>query len=419
MTATKYSLNLSKRYVADWGAWEVAREIICNALDAAPDDLEITPQGADTLIIRTPTVPDLSELFIIGEGTKAIGGDTIGQFGEGLKLAALVATRSGGSLTLELPGKRVTFLFDDVMGVDVLHAEIDNEPNDLTGYVATIKMTGVTTVYAGRLLADRKSGPQPKHGKDLTIFVKGIFVSLVDAESIWNWNLNKLKVNRDRSMVSTRDICYKIGDWLEDHMTEDMADKIVAAEGGEIEGGRALELYHGGNTRRFLPVAFKRLHGDHVVIESDTVSNNERARADGMNPVAVSFGMRRALGKSIPSADAWKIKIGQWQSLDFAPFKSQIDKLRTLDKLIDAPLVKVCVFEPDDDALYGYADRAERIIWLSKRLFADGGALLLTRTYLHEMAHIISQAEDCTRKFEDTLDDLNGRLAMHILGGSK
>lgn len=417
MTATKYSLNLSKRYVADWGAWEVAREIICNALDAAPDDLSIHPKGADELIVSTPTVPDLSELFIIGEGTKAVGGDTIGQFGEGLKLAALVATRSGGSLTLNLPNKRVTFSFENVMDVDVLHAKIDDEPNGLTGYVATIRMTGVSTVYAGRLLADRSSGPQPKHGKDLTIFVKGIFVSLVDAESIWNWNLNKLKINRDRSMVSTSEICYRIGDWLEDHMTGDMADQIVAATDDEIEANEALELYHGGNTKRLLPPAFKRLHGDNAVTKSDIQANNERARADGMNPVSVSDGIRRAIRWSIRSADEWKIKAGQLQSLDYAPFKSQIDTLRTLDKLIDAPLVKVCVFEPEDDALFSYADRAERIVWLSKRLFTDGEALLLTRTYLHEMAHIISQAEDCTRKFEDTLDDLNGRLAMHILGG--
>lgn len=78
---SRYSLNLSTRYASEWGSWEVARELICNAIDASPEGMKVDVQGSDTLIVTTPTVPNVAELFVIGEGSKAPGGKTIGQFG--------------------------------------------------------------------------------------------------------------------------------------------------------------------------------------------------------------------------------------------------------------------------------------------------------------------------------------------------
>ena len=117
MSPTSFSLNLSPRYAPDWTAWEVAREIICNAIDASPEDFRVTPHGDNQLKVWTPTVPDLCELFVIGQGSKSPGGSTIGQFGEGLKMAALVATRTeGGRFRVKLPGQDVRFMFDESMG---------------------------------------------------------------------------------------------------------------------------------------------------------------------------------------------------------------------------------------------------------------------------------------------------------------
>jgi hypothetical protein len=112
-----YSLNLHERYAPEWGVWECAREIFANAKDAAPNDMKVQSPNANTLEIFTPTAPDIAELFIIGCGSKTPTDETIGQFGEGLKLTALAATRKlGGSLSIQLDRKLVTFALREHFG---------------------------------------------------------------------------------------------------------------------------------------------------------------------------------------------------------------------------------------------------------------------------------------------------------------
>jgi len=206
------NLNLSPRYVPNWGAWEVAREIICNAIDAAEDKMQCQVEGADKLIVTTPTVPDMGELFIIGEGSKTVGGNTIGQFGEGLKVAALAACRApGGSLTLYVPGKRITFGFAPIFGKDVLHAYIEPD-NHSDGYRAEIVMHGCAFAFVGRLLDDRTPRAMEKScGTGFKCYVKGVFVSEFGNDAIWDWNLGNVRMNRDRSLVLEKDISEAIG----------------------------------------------------------------------------------------------------------------------------------------------------------------------------------------------------------------
>lgn len=422
MTQTReaYCLNLSPRYVPTWGAWEVAREILCNAFDACPDGMRVEPQGMDTLRVWTPTVPNISELFIIGEGTKAPGGETIGQFGEGLKIAALTVTRHRlGNLTLRTPDKLIDFEFRPVMGVDVLHAVItpmENSPTE--GYEAVIRMPGIALAFAGKLLPERVSGPIAKVNEaEVMVYSKGVFVCCKnDMSSIWDWNLNDLTLNRDRSMVESFNLTVAVGAWLVAYATNQQLDAMIL-HSTKYESNQVLYWFSDLSFAKKLAKAFRRVHGDNAVIEIEIDTKaHSYAKSIGRKPVSVNKNLgARLIDGGIQTVQEVLPKNSDLESVSIDPYRKALETLRSLDAMITAPPLKVCIFANREDHLKGRADFDDHTVWLSEGLFSPGNELELIRTYLHEVGHIMSQKQDETREFENALDGIAGRLAQHIL----
>ena len=98
MSTTKvYPLSLTRGYVVSWGLREAVREIIQNALDS-DSDFGYAIDG-DTLTVISRYASLSPQTLLLGSSNK--GGDisSIGQFGEGYKLALLVLTRDGLPVT--------------------------------------------------------------------------------------------------------------------------------------------------------------------------------------------------------------------------------------------------------------------------------------------------------------------------------
>lgn len=410
-----YNLNLSPRYAPGWNAWEVAREVICNAIDADADGMRITPNGQDTISVWTPTVPDIAELFVIGQGSKSPGGNTIGQFGEGLKMAALVTTRTkGGSFKCLLPTSTVTFAFETVFGQEVLHAQIEDASN-ADGYEVVITMPGIANSFDGKILDSQENGPRPKREPDaLNVYCKGVHIcELPNIKSIWDWNLNDIAINRDRSMVSTYDIARRISDQLDFHLTPELIEGITANP-DSLEGTQGLELTYNGESLKKIADGFRARYGENMVLMAADHATNEIARQNGYRPVPLPEITAKRLAGFIKSAEEVLPRNHDLESVDISKYAEQIARLRRLDDILAAPPFSLSIFASRSESLKGRADIDDVRIWLSESLFTSGNELELVRTYLHELGHICSSANDLTSDFEFALDGIAGRLAMKV-----
>lgn len=414
--AERYNLNLAKTYLPNWGAWEVAREILCNAIDADPDYSATSP-APDKLIVSTRTTPSVAEMLVIGHGSKSIGGETIGQFGEGLKMAALAATRAGGSLVLKDANATVTFGFEDTLGVESLTAYIA-KPQIQSGFIAEITMPLVGSIYKDRIITGLDSGPfRPSSRGHVQVYVKGVYITTISGESIWDWNFtNEMRLNRDRSMVSDFDVKFAAGQWLGQYMDADQAKALILTP-GVMERDAMQYGKHYRNCNVALRKAFYEVHGQNAVLANGT-SADHAAESQGFVVVTVNPPeFREVLHYSGIKLSEQVVGLShRLDAVDPAPFSDAIENLRRLDGYINAPRTTIRVFA-DSGRHMGLADVDDMTIWLHQSLFLDGCERDLTATYLHEMAHIISKAADETREFESALDSIAASFALAVLGG--
>lgn len=306
-TSTEYNLNVSSRYVAGWSAWEVVREIITNAMDADAD-WEMTRHGSDSITIYTSTVPRLGDMIVIGQGTKTADDDNIGQFGEGLKLAALACCRSLGKFKIVTPTGTVQFFLRSMpeLDADVLHCCVDRDgESSPEGTYVHIKMIGCGEISERRFLRDRFEMRLEKLERThLNVFLKGIWVKRVELHSLYDWNAIRTRINRDRSMVDIMHLENEICQWYEQHIRSTDCREM-------LENPQCFEVTCLGNNywppqrvKQLFADAFYEMHGRKTVLASHTEPRyNEYAMLKGYSVVSPGHdALERMLGGIVQTA---------------------------------------------------------------------------------------------------------------------
>lgn len=108
---TKIQLTISPNYVKDWGTVEAVREIFQNALDnetTNPENEMYFNYDSETQLLQIGNKTSILELdsLLLGTTTKSDDNKTIGQHGEGYKIALMVLLREGKKVTVYNYGKR-------------------------------------------------------------------------------------------------------------------------------------------------------------------------------------------------------------------------------------------------------------------------------------------------------------------------
>lgn len=417
----RYCLNLHEKYAPNWGVWEVVRELYANAKDAAPDTMAINATQPDILTIDTPTVPDIAEMLIIGHGSKTSGDASIGQFGEGFKLAALAATRSGGRIIARIPGKRIGFAIDDHLGENVLFAVVTEIADDeFEGFRVQLEMVGADKALNGKVIAGTESSILSKQDEmgPTKIFCKGIWISDLDEkDTLFHYNLNDLTLNRDRSHADPFSIRHAIGCLLSQKMTPELATKLITYP-TSWESQRCLdaaEYSFSEASRGMLGEAFRSMHGTDAVLATD-VRASLSARELGHQVITVGDGLRNLLAVEVITdvrVVAGRFEFDELENRD--EWVGPISELRTLSNLVGIRDFAIKVFADTAGDVMGKAVHAGKVMWLNERLMSPDSRLELIRTFLHELAHLQSGAADATRSFEAGMDLLLGKLALIIL----
>lgn len=411
-----YCLNLHEKYAPNWGVWECARELYANAKDAAPNDMEIRTIDANTLQIYTPTIPNIAELFIIGCGSKSQEDTNIGQFGEGLKLSALAATRKhGGSLTIQLPDKTITFAIREHFGQQVLFADVEEVDND-KGCLCTLVMTGAGYVLNGKTLDNDDSHFIAKDpASPIQIFCKGIWITALDVkDALFSYNLNDIELNRDRSHAEPYSIRSAIGRLLNDTMNHTLADDLIH-NGHCWEADSCIDRWNMSLTAKAsLASAMYRKYGEKVVLNTggDTATAAEEL---GYTVVHLGDGLREALVGKIPLDS--EVLARQSSLTEIAPRGEHllmIEECHRLTTIVNIPTT-IKLFADKVGDILGKADIDTQTIWLNERLFHTDNRFERIRTVIHELAHIQSGASDVSRTFENALDLIGGQLALIAL----
>lgn len=100
-----YELSLTENYVSDWTFNDAIRELIQNGTDQEILDSEnefslVYDWGDNILRLKNSKSKLKINTLLLGSSTKSKNEDTVGQFGEGYKIAALVLNRLGKTFTI-------------------------------------------------------------------------------------------------------------------------------------------------------------------------------------------------------------------------------------------------------------------------------------------------------------------------------
>lgn len=104
-TINSYELTLTPNYVSDWNFNDALRELIQNGTDQEvldPDNEFQIDYSQKEKVLRLKNRKSVLKIntLLLGRSSKANNEDTVGQFGEGYKIAALVLNRLGKTFTI-------------------------------------------------------------------------------------------------------------------------------------------------------------------------------------------------------------------------------------------------------------------------------------------------------------------------------
>lgn len=418
-----YDLNIGEKYVPEWGAWEVGREVISNAIDADRAHYNVEIVGPDHIRVKTQTMPTLAQIKFIGGGTKNATGETIGCFGEGIKLAAMVAKRLGGDMRVRFDRYEIRYelTHDEGLGGRSVFMHVTEKPDFFDGMAVDVLVNGIARSVSGKFLAKPDRGMIEKIDVDkLIIYNKGVFVAEKLTKSLYDWNL-QTSINRDRNVIDYWAIGHQIVSIMDSAIDMKFARELLDASPDmfELECLRKHSLWASTNIPRMLLAAVKEKYGADVIMAANDLQANQLARRKGYKVIIIDETFRDLIKKIEPGERLLTADeiVSQQDKLDIDPTKNyDLGPVEAVMDVLDVA-VEVFVYESATETL-GMADFKDgrRRVYLSSCLFEHGQKTKLLGVFVHELAHVSAKASDGTMRFEDELTRLSGVLARKAIG---
>lgn len=324
---SKFELSLAKDYVPDWNYVDAVREIFQNALDQ-----EATVEGNDMFFNYNPDTQILSignklstletSTLLLGSSTKRNDDNTIGQFGEGYKIATLVLTREDKKVTFYNYGNREVwkprFVNSRRYGAEILTFFVDKKypwqsvpDNNLVITIENITLEEYENIVesnlhlqdigehfatgSGRILLDEKY-----KGK---VYVNGLYVCNYNSYHYgYDFKPRLLKIDRDRRLVDNFELKWLASNmWLDDGDEEmrRIAADLIKQDAADVQFFYNLghSNPHYTKTANYAHDDFKKEYGDKAI----PVSSQEEMEAVSKTtyrPVMVSESRKESITSS-------------------------------------------------------------------------------------------------------------------------
>jgi len=301
---SKIELSLASDYVPSWTIVDAIRELFQNALDQEaqfPDNKASWSYEDGVFKISNKKSVLTTRTLLLGCSTKASDDRTIGQFGEGYKVATLVLLRNNKAVTMYNYGAREVwrprFVKSRRFGADILTFFTDKEyvwnkvPND----DLTIEVAGITQEEWDEQIVPSNLWLQKNYGiEDCTeygdiidqpgmVYVNGLYVCKYEPyEYGYNFKPGQLKLDRDRKLASDFDLR-----WLASKMWFGNPRAIGLVEAGiaDVSYISSMLWSSGGTAAQIVSDAynqFRLVHGPRAVpvttqAEADKVPHGYKA----------------------------------------------------------------------------------------------------------------------------------------------
>lgn len=228
---SKYELTISTKYVPDWTYVEAVRELLQNAIDNEAVDENNKYEAVyladeEKLNISNKSSKLTLDTLLLGVSTKRNDDRTIGQHGEGYKIAFMVLAREGKKVTVYNYGANEVWNVKLVKskrynGEEIVQVEVDKNPiwkkapnNNLTIVIDSISNSDYENIQKDCIML-RDEYPESyksEVGNILTdenevgnIFVRGLFV-FKDPLLKYGYDIQvPVKLDRDRNNISNYD----------------------------------------------------------------------------------------------------------------------------------------------------------------------------------------------------------------------
>ncbi len=418
---------ISPSYVPRWGIVECLREVLQEALDLMAQGYKVTVGSRSGSAIVADLGPGLKrEHLALGRSSKKDQPDLIGNFGEGIKLAALVAARLGRWMRIEsVEFSAEPFIcLDPALQCEVLAFRVG--PSERRqGTKIAVQASKDELDRAKSLFLHFREG---RRVGDERVFLPGgrfyVNGALAGESDRWLFSYNvtgeqtaKQAQNRDRTVVDEDFVQRHAAKAIQQTRSRGIIETLIQAH---IRNESYLEtdLYLSTSGK-----AWSRAAAGIVGSKAKTVlSYNPRADLEAQNhgfKVVTRWGawryLLRDLGyrQSIDVASglrAKKMVPARLSPKETALLKAAIAAIKQAygdpgkvrvtdleDLMLDGSSVRPALYNPKMDT-----------IWLSKRLFGDPYNLF--ETLLHETVHRQSGAPDASREFETALCHLAAQV---------
>lgn len=333
---TKYELAISTSYVPNWGVVEAVREIFQNAVDNEIENPENKMEWDfldNTLTISNKTSVLDARSLLLGNSSKRDSKDTIGQHGEGYKIAFMVLLRNNKKIKVYNYGARevwevrlvkskkycgelLTTVFVDKQAI---WKKVPN--NDLSIVIEGITNGEFDTIVDKNLTLQKDIMPEnfteqwiftgSKGNRILlspnekgNIYVKGLFVCNNEKLKYgYDFLPSVINLDRDRRLVDTFYLFWEASVLWQEAVakgSEDLKNRFMElyeSKSGDVQYVKDMSMYI-NPVADLIAESFFKENGDDAIPVTSTFEYESIKKSGAGNPIIVSEDHKKLLSHS-------------------------------------------------------------------------------------------------------------------------